>query len=53
MTHEDWACYYFSHLGYYSNSVRDLIDQINSSIREAIITERDTWIIVESFDAIA
>ena len=44
--------YHFNHLGHHSNSVRDLINQITSGIREAIIIERDTWTIVESFEAV-
>ena len=53
MTHEGQTCYHFSHLGHHSNSVRDLIDQIALSIEEAVITEWDTWTIVESFDIVA
>ena len=53
MNHEGRACYHFSHLGHHSNSVRDLIDQIALGIREAVIIERDTWTIVESFDDVS
>ena len=40
-------------LEHYSNSVRDLIDQIALSIKEEVITERDMWTIVESFNVVA
>ena len=53
MTPKGRACYHFSHLGHHSNSVRDLIDQIASGIKEAVIIEWDTWTIMESFDAVA
>ena len=52
MTHKGPTCYNFSHLGHYSNSVRYLIDQIALGIKEAVITKRDTWTIMEPFDAV-
>ena len=42
----------FQSLGHHSNSVQDMIDQIALGIKEAIITEWDTWTIVKSFDVI-
>ena len=53
MTHEGRACYHFSHLEHHRNSIRDLIDQIASGIKEVVIIKQNTWTIMESFDFIA
>ena len=52
VTHEGQTCYHFSHLGRGSNSARELIDQVASGVRKAVIIERNTWTVVEPFDAV-